>query len=217
MDLFNLPKSTEFGRVIPKNAFDEYTNTKQKKLIADSILRITWTHKLSQDTTNLNTKELKEIQIFFIELKLKTDLKRILEIINKAIPYHIIFVLRSEDEYLISTSAKHDHISKLNESVIDCTFRTSWIERSQFNVPLVLTESLDHTFIRFCNQITARAIEYSSYAEFVEQESRIREIESKIRTITSQVKKEKQFNKKVNLNMELSDLKSQLQSILKVS
>ena len=31
MSYFNLPASTIVNRFIPKNAFDDYTNTKQKK------------------------------------------------------------------------------------------------------------------------------------------------------------------------------------------
>ena len=38
--MFNLPKSTVVKKVIPKNAFDTYTNTKQKKAFADKIVRI---------------------------------------------------------------------------------------------------------------------------------------------------------------------------------
>ena len=62
MDFFNLPARAKVGRVVPKNAFDEYTNTKQKKLFTDCILRITWTHKLSADMLNLDTKDIQEIQ-----------------------------------------------------------------------------------------------------------------------------------------------------------
>lgn len=124
MDIFDLPLSTEFGRVVPKNAFDEYTNTKQKKLISDVIQRITWTHKLSTDTTNLIGIDIEEIQVFKVELNRKNDLRKVLDLFDKAIPYHIVFVLMFEDEYMISTSAKHTHQNKADEAVIDCTFYT---------------------------------------------------------------------------------------------
>ena len=210
MSLFNLPKTTAFGRVIPKNAFDEYTNTKQKKLIADTIQRITWTNKLSKETINLQPGSVKEIQIFHIELKQKNDLKKILDIFDKSIPYHIVFILNCEEELLISTSSKHDHITKANESVLDCTFKTNWFKLSENEVKLDLKESLDKVYINFCNQISGRQKEYKSYEEFVESETRIKEIEGKITKLESQIKRAKQFNKKVKLNMELSNLQKQL-------
>src|SRR5690554_2316255 len=109
MDFFNLPTRSKVGRVVPKNSFDEYTNTKQKKLFTDAIQRITWTHKLSSDTINLDAKDIEEIQIFKVELKEQLDILKILDIINKAIPYHIVFWVGFKDVAYISTSAKHPH------------------------------------------------------------------------------------------------------------
>lgn len=210
MRIFDLPKSTEFGRVIPKNAFDEYTNTKQKKLISDTIQRITWTNKLSTETTNLKSESVIEIQIFHIELKQKDELKKILDIFDKSIPYHIVFALIFDNEVLISTSAKHDHITKANESVLDCAFKTNWKNINELELKLELKESLDQTYISLCNQISKRNKEYKSYQEFVETELKIKSIETQIAKIESQIKREKQFNKKVNLNMKLSNLKQKL-------
>ena len=214
MRLFNLPKSTEVGRVVPKNAFEEYINSKQRKVISDSIKRITWTHKLSRDTTNLNAIEINEIQFFLIELKLKTDLKKILHIIDRSIPYHIIFILYFGEEIFISTSAKHDHITKLNGSVIDCTFRVGWIKDSIFDIPFILKDSLDYSYMNFCCRITNREIDYNSYSHFVKKESKIIELEKNINTVQRQIKKEKQFNRKVELNMELKQLHNNLREII---
>lgn len=210
MRLFDLPKSTEFGRVIPKNAFDEYTNTNQKKLISDNVLRITWTHKLSPETTNLKAKEVKEVQLFLFELKAKSDLKNILKIIDKAIPYHVIFNLQFENEVKIITSAKHDHQTKSNESVIDCIFESNWMSVSESKVKINLKESLDTLFINFCSQLTGRINQSNNYVEFVSMEVEIKSVESKISNIESQIKKEKQFNKKVNLNLTLEELRKEL-------
>ena len=50
MSFFNLPKQTQVNKSIPKNAFDSYINSKQKKLFVDIIERIRWTNKLSVET-----------------------------------------------------------------------------------------------------------------------------------------------------------------------
>lgn len=88
MDFFNLPKSTKFGKVIPKNSFDAFTDTKQKKAFSDCIKRITWTNKLSKETINLIGKDIEEIQVFRIELKQKVEISKLLEVIDKAISYN---------------------------------------------------------------------------------------------------------------------------------
>ncbi len=214
MNIFNLPKSTEFGRVIPKKAFDVYTNTKQKKAFANVIKRISWTHKLSTKTTNLISKEVKEIQVFYIELKSQSEIKNLIEIIQKAIQYHVILVVQFENEIYFSTSAKHEHISKLNEQVIDCTFKSNGIPQSNNKVELKLSESLDWTFINFCNQLTGRNKPDPTYSEFVVKEVAIKNLEQKIKSLESKLNRESQFNKRVALNMDLTDLKKELNNII---
>jgi len=214
MPVFQLPKETAYGRVIPKNAFDEYTNSKQKKELSTFVKRISWTHKLSTETTNLPSSAIKEIQVIYVELKMKSDLNKILEIIDRSIPYHIIFVLSFEEELKFSTAAKHLHATKLNQSVIDCTFSSEWYGKEEHTIELVLKESLEQAFISFCDQITGRQTKTNRYADFVAREVKIKEIAVKIKALEAKVKSEQQFNKKIQLNMELNRVTKELQLLL---
>lgn len=146
MDFFDLPSKAKVGRVVPKNAFDEYTNTKQKKLFTDYIQRITWTHKLSADTVNLDAKEIQEIQVFKIELKQKSDIHKILEIINRSIPYHIVFWVEYDQEAYISTASKHPHPTNDDISVIDWTFTSDWFTKKEKIFSFNLKGGLDAVF-----------------------------------------------------------------------
>ena len=214
MDLFQLPKETVHGKVIPKNAFDKFTNSKQKKLLSTYIKRITWTHKLSTETTNLPSKEINEIQLFLIELKIKDDLENILSMINRSIPYHIISILSFEKEIKISTIAKHNHPSKPNQSVLDCEFSTDWFELGNKNMEITLRESLEETFITFCSQITGRKYSKSDYPTFIAKEINIMEVKIRIKRLKSKIKSVKQFNQKVELNMELNEMLSTLKELV---
>src|SRR5690554_4426911 len=107
MELFNLPNTTKVNKVIPKNTFDSYTTTKHKKFLSELVYRIVWAHKISSETTNLCAKEIKEIQVFKIELKSKQDIQPILDMIDKSIPYSIIFIVEFEGLICLSTSSKH--------------------------------------------------------------------------------------------------------------
>ena len=134
--MFNLPQSAGVDKVIPKNAFDTYTNTKQKKVFAEKILRIKWLYKLSFDTVNLQGKELEEIQVFDIELKEKFDIKDLLLIIDKAIPYPIIFIIRFENLIRLSTSPKHINPNKEDTAVIDYTFKRVSLLKAKIGLKL---------------------------------------------------------------------------------
>lgn len=204
--MFNLPKSTVVKKVIPKNAFDAYTNTKQKKIFGEKILRITWTNKLSQDTINISGKDVQEIQFFTIELKEKLNIKDLLIIIDKAIPYYIIFTVKFNEEYYISTSAKHIHPTNDDSAVIDYTFFTDWITEGETTLIIELKNNLDWIYKNFCSQFVVNARESSNLTELVENEKKLDSIKREIEKIKSEIARCKQFNKKVEMNLKLKVL-----------
>ena len=124
--MFQLPPTTLVNRVIPKNAFDNYTSSKQKRLFTEKLAKIKWENKLSAQTINLGGKDVKEIQIFSVALKEKEQFGDILQIIDRSIPYPIIFVVTCEDLRMISLSKKHAHPTNENIAVIDWTFTSDW-------------------------------------------------------------------------------------------
>lgn len=202
--MFSLPKNTEVNKVIPKNAFDSYTSTKQKKSFTDKIQRIVWANKIAFDTVNLNGSDVAEIQIFKIELKEKTVIKDVLTIIEKSIPYHIIFWIAFEDEFYISTSAKHLHPQKEDIAVIDYTFTTDWKSINDNTYLIELKNNLDWVFKNFCDQLKSIDIDTKSINELVEKQKNNDAIFKEIEKLKSAIAGCKQFNKKVALNLLLN-------------
>lgn len=211
MELFKLPDTTRVQKVIPKNAFDPYLIPKQKKLFADFIYRITWLHKLSQDTINLEAKEVKEIQLFKIELKTKTEVNNLLDLIDKAVPYNIIFIVVYSDEVYLSTSSKHPHPINQDNSVIDWTFRTNWFSSSDNTYQINLKGSLDTVYLDFCMQLSPNSVKKGSTVNDLisldkSQSLLIKEIEQ----LKAKIKSCKQFNLKVELNLLLKNKEKEL-------
>ena len=217
MDFFNLPIRTKVARVVPKNAFDDYTNTKQKKQFTDNIQRITWTHKLSRETLNLDGKDIKEIQVFKIELKENKDILKILEIINRAIPYHIVFWVEFNNQAYISTAAKHPHPTNDDISVIDYTFTTEWFSKDNNNYVFNLTNSLDAVFKDLCVQLTGKAdLSKKSMSLILENQQETDRLQKEISKLKSSITRSKQFNVKVELNMKLKNVEKELREINKI-
>ena len=207
MELFNLPHTAKVNRVIPKNAFDAYTNSKQKKLFTDLILRITWQQKLSPDTVNLEAKEILEIQIFKIELKVREEIQSLLDIINKAIPYNIIFIVEESDAIYLSTSTKHPHPVNADNSVIDWTFRTSWFYHNENAYSLHLKKSLDAVYHDFCIQLSGKkSMAKKSLQDLVHYNKQIDTLEKEIIQLKKIIKNSKQYKYKVELNLLLKQM-----------
>ncbi len=204
--MFDLPKSTKIQKVIPKNAFDSYTNLRQKKLFSEKIQRITWANKIAFDTIGITGVEVSEIQLFRIELKEKTIIKDLLSIIEKSIPYHIIFWIEYGNEFYISTSAKHIHPQNENMAVIDYTFTTGWklIEDNTYKIEL--KNNLDWIFKNVCDQLKSVDTETKSISDLVDKQKQRDAILKEIEKLKSEIAKCKQFSKKVELNLKLNKI-----------
>lgn len=213
MEIFKLPASTTVQKVIPKNAFDAYTRSKQKKLFTDLVSRITWTHKLSAETTNLRAIDINEIQIFRIELKVKNDIQPVLDVIDKAIPYHVIFVVEHEGKAYISTSIKHPHPINQDNAVVDWTFKTDWQRAVALKHKLLLKKSLDSTFHDFCIQISGKSVTTGkTMNDLVAHCKEVDALEKEIQKLEASLANCKQFNRKVELNLKLKAAKKLLRT-----
>jgi uncharacterized protein (UPF0248 family) len=208
MQIFELPKHTNVNKVIPKNSFDKYTNTKQKKLFVDVVERIKWLHKLSKETINLSGKDIAEIQIFEIELRKKEKIEVLLDLIDKSIPYHIIFIIRFEKQFLLSATQKHPHPINDNQAVIDWSFRSEWTQEQKNRYKLNLKGTLDDVFHDLCFQISGKG--KMSITELIKHEEEVKSLKDEAARLESAIKKAKQFNEKVELNLRLQEIKNKL-------
>lgn len=208
MTYFELPKSTIVNRFIPKNAFDDFTNSSQKKKFTDTIDKITWLNKLSKDTINLDGNDVKEIQIFEIKLKTKEKIQPLLNIIDKAIPYHIIFIVTFGEETYLSTSKKHNHINNENTAVIDWNFTSDWQFITKKEISLNLKESIDFIFTDFCSQISG--FYDKNIVDIIESDKKKSNLKKQLEVLEIKIKKEKQFNLKIELNNKIKILRLKL-------
>lgn len=215
MEIFSLPHSTKVNRVIPKNAFDSYTTAKQKKLFTDLIARITWIHKISTETVNLESQDIKEIQIFDIELKAKEDIQPVLNIIDRAIPYHIIFIVEHEHLIYLSTSTKHPHPVNEDNAVIDWTFKTDWFVPEENKYTLQLKKSVDAVYHDFCIQLSGKASMASKpIQDLIAYKKQVSTLEKEIARLRSGISQKKHFKDKVELNLKLKALEEQLKDLM---
>lgn len=207
MDYFNLPSNTIIQKSVPKNSFDAYTNSKQKEAFIKDIAKMIWSNKLSAETINLNGKDITEIQIFVIELKEKKDIAPLLHIIDKAIPYHIVFIIRFDTFVYLSTSSKHPSPLNDNKSVIDWTFKSEWHHNNERRYTLELKQDLDYVFYNLCQQLSLKSdSEHKTINDLIQYNSQIATLTKEIEQIKRSIAACKQFNKKVELNLRLKQI-----------
>lgn len=168
---------------------------------------------MSKDTINLDGSDVKEIQIFEIKLKTKDKIQGLLNIVDKSIPYHIIFIVSFGEETYLSTSKKHNHINNENSAVIDWNFSSEWQSNAKKKVTLNLKESIDFIFADFCSQISG--FQSRSIIDIIETDKVTSKLKKQIEDLELKIKREKQFNLKVEMNQQLKHLKKEYKSIKK--
>jgi hypothetical protein len=215
MNLLNLPRSTIVNRNIPKNAFDKHTNTRQKRVLTDTVSKISWVNKISPETVNLPANDIHEIQVFEILLKEQKDIATVLQVIDKAIPYHIIFVQFFQEQISISASKKHPHPTSEDNAVIDWTFCSGWRSRQNLDCQLNLKKSIDYIFSDLCAQLSGYMIDReASIEDIIARDQKIYYLRKDIDLLKTSIRKSPQFNLTVELNLELKHKESQLRAIV---
>lgn len=209
----NLPKSSIMDRSIPKNKFYPSSSTKQKDAFVEKINKIIWRNKISIDTINVKGKDVEEILIIEIQLKEKVKINDILLLINKTIPYHIIFYVSYIDDFYISTSVKHSNTFNVNNSVVDYTLNTEW-ETDINKYKINLFNDLDSIYLDFCNQLLPISNPIKSFDKLTETGEQLNKLKRDIQNLESKIKSCRQFNKKVKLNSQLRELKEELKSVI---
>jgi hypothetical protein len=215
MELFDLPYNTIIQRFVAKSHFDSVTNTKQKAMFTNDIAKIMWCNTLSTETTNLPHRDIEEIQIFSIELKEQKEIKSILEIIDKTIPYHIIFVISFGDEVYLSTSAKHPSPLNDNKSVIDWIYLSPWFKKTENTYSLKLKKDIDTVYFDFCQQLSQKSnSSIKNIADLTAYNSRFSSLTKEIELQKRKILSCPQFNKKVELNLSLKKLEEELKILI---
>ena len=219
--LFAYPKQAEFGRTLPKNKIYEHSgaNTRLKDLFVEQVDQIVWRYKLAPETINLAAKPgVPEIQVFAIQLKTPDLHRDVLQCIDTAVQFPIIFEVTQGQgaETKTQVVAAYKRPSEADAAGWVCSeyFESSWMpataERTRMPLALDLAglyEQLLHALI----PLRARPLE--PLAALVNRSELAAVKQREIERAQARLAKEKQFNRKVELNATLRQLQNELQGL----
>ena len=216
--MLDLPRSTEFNKRIPKYKFYENIEIKPtlKKLFAEQIKMIYWRNKIAAITMNLvQGKQVTEIEVFEIRLASPEIDEAILRQIDRAIPYHILFLLEYNGMYQAWIGYK-EVVSGKALFRVNTYYHTDWQEKEQLVLKLE-GQSLDAVYESFVRQIAGDALQSESSEETLQEsvarEKRRQELQKQIDALKAKIRKEKQLNKQMKMNAELKKLQKEMGNI----
>ena len=215
--LYQFPNSAAFGKMLAKSKIYEYATpaSKVKELFVSQVEKITWAYKLSPATINLPASEnVREIQVFHIALRSGILASEILQTIDKAIPSPILFLLEHENRCRYVAAYKQPREVDKNKWVISSYFETDWISNAleKAAMPVVLNmAALYHFFLKEIIALPFRKDE--SLDELILRGDELKNKKCEASTLSNRIKKEKQFNRRVELNQTLNALKQEIENL----
>lgn len=237
MTLYDWPRATAFGRVIPKSKIYEHAkaNSALKDLFVREVDQIVWSHKLAPETINLAaTKSVAEIQVFRVvqrELALSQD---VLCAIDRAIPLPLLFELAHGGKVKLAAAYKRPSEAGGARWVFGDYFESDWLPEDAPRTALPVALNMGALYEQLLSPLvegqTARLIPglvegmlassgATVTAEPISLEALIAQVEAiKVKTreverIKARLMREKQFNKRIAINAELRVAKQELERL----
>jgi Domain of unknown function (DUF4391) len=215
--MFAYPKQAELNRVVPKNKIYAHTQPSKriKELFVAQVGEILWKYKLSPETINLPARNgINEIQVFEIVLKTPELDEAVLQSMDKAIPFPILFQVIYGEHIRFAVSYKRPSDADSSKWVIEATFQTEPQSLNAERPPLPVALDLAGLY----EQIVRRFIPLSprpgeGIREHIARLIAIEVREKERQQLEVRLDKEKQFNRKVELNAALRSLSREIESL----
>ena len=225
---WRFPEAAKFGRVIPKEKLYSQAgvNASLKQLFIEQVGQIKWVYKLAETTVNLaKTEKIDEIEVIQIKLKTNNLDQQILAAIDKAIPHPTLFILLREQpgETAIAYIAAHKQKAATEKKGLTKEkwqqsqyLQSEWVTTSsQTTQQLPAATNLDQLYQQLLEALIPVDItNIKNRSESLEEKlaviEKIELLKKHIVQIKAKRDKEKQFNRKRELNDQFKSLKKQL-------
>jgi hypothetical protein len=195
-NILNLPSSTFFGKLVPKNAFYKHleVNARMKQRFVDDVVRINWLYKIAPSTVNVTDgTKVHEIVIFSVELKSKDCPDDVFVFIDQNMPRHVVFILEHEGQYKVLLNYKDWKDAQSGQFKIVKTFATEWLSEEQLSITLE-GQTMDAIYEVMAGQISGFGTSKSDDTKLIiELESLITKGKRDIEVLQKKIRSERQL------------------------
>ena len=234
--LYHYPSTAKVDKIIPKNKLYQRgsANHRIERLFVEQVESIRWAYKLSPHTINLNDSEtIKEIQIFSIVSRVERLDTEVLQFIDKLIPSPIIFEIVFEDKIKVIANYKRQSQADSQKFVLGKYYATDWQDLTQredlpivfgiadlyeyFIEQLLLSTNKASPNVVLIPNIAANLSTMTQKTDSIEDKiahaEKVALLTKQINELQKRIYKEKQFNRQVEMNLQLQTLQKQLKDL----
>jgi len=224
--LFAYPRQAAVARVIPKTKLYEHggANTALRGLFVDQVAKLTLTHVLTPDSTNLPAAGgIDEIDVFRLDVHLPRaqDLdQRVLRCCDRIIPRPTFFEIHAESGIQVMAQVKLPTPATPSPSPRVATAVSTYQCSPVYALdaprqPLPLVTSLLALYERLLESLLGlERRTQETLTDTVRRRHELTQLDRSIAALRKRTNDERQFNRRVELNAELRDLETQRHAML---
>lgn len=218
LKVVGFPQATEFNKRIPKQKFYENLEVSPalRRVFVDQIRLVYWRNKLAASTLNIAAGEaVTEIEVFEVRLNDPQLDEAVLKQIDKEIPYHILFILTCDGKAQAWIGYKEAAASGSNAFKVSRYYHTDWMPEDELHLSIDGL-NIDAVYESLVRQIAGDKLQTDSgesLRESVVRDEKKKQLEKQISTLENKMKKEKQLNRRMQMNAELKRLGKEMKKL----
>ena len=217
-DLFHYPNSCIVGRVIPKTMFYKFmeVNPRMKSRFVNDVVNITWQYKLSASSLNVtDTEEMKEIEVFVVNLKQPDCPTDLFTFIDTNMPHHIVFVLVHDKSAMLLINYKDWTDNTHTKFRILQAFTSPWMPLADLELE-VQGQSLPRIYDNFVAQVSGIGEHKAgNMVDIVALRKQIATAEAELESLQKKMRKEPQLDRQLALNKQVKEKRKELEKLKK--
>jgi len=216
--LFNYPQQAIFRKVLPKSKIYEFAKPSNavKGLFVRQVEQIVWEYKLSPEIINIPAGEgVEEIQVLKIQSKVPGIDYHVYQTIDEAIPSQIFYEVAYGGK--LKLVAAYKRLSEVDSSkwVTGPYFESGWVSYADQRSELPFSLNMGQLYSQMLRILIGdKRRDGETLKSQVERLEIIRLKNNEIEKLKIKLRKEKQFNRKVEVNAQIKQLESQLHLLL---
>lgn len=219
--MLGFPRTTEYNKRVPKQKFYENLDISPalKRAFVEQIRLIYWRNKLAASTMNVaEGKAVTEIEVLELKLYQPSLDEAVLRLIDTSLSYHILFILEYDGRYQAWISYK-EAASGASAFRVYRYYHSDWLEPERLSLRLdgLTLDAVYEGLVRQCRELESLECgvwsEELSIAQNVANDEKKLRLQKQISAIENKMRREKQFNRQVEMNAELKRLKKEMESI----
>lgn len=222
----NIPQKGMIDNTIYKKIFIENAELSKadKKILSEVIHKIVWRYSLKEETCYIrpysdDEHDYPEIELIEVDLNKAIKEQRIAEIIMHAIPYPMLLLMKHDGKVRIWVSHQRTSQADSDRNVLEELISTAWLSPDameefldfssfrQDDCYVLYTDIIDSISLYNARDLVTEDVTGAEARQLVAKRE---QIQKQITSLKAQMKKETQFNHKVQLNIEIKKLEKEL-------